>query len=330
MEYANLGKTGLKVSRICLGCMSYAVNQANWRLDEQTSRPFIKRALELGINFFDTANMYSKGESEQVLGRALRDFARREEVVIATKVYFPMRDDPNGGGLSRKAILTEIDHSLKRLGTDYVDLYQIHRLDNNTPIEETLEALHDVVRSGKARYIGASSMFAWQFCKALYLADLHGWTRFVSMQPHYNLLYREEEREMLQLCESEGIGVIPWSPLARGRLARSWEDRAATPRADADPYAQRLYEATENADRKIVDAVGKIAVSHKVSRAQVALAWLQSKPEITAPIVGATKMQHLEDAVASVSLQLSDDEIAALEAGYVPHPVAGIQVPARR
>ena len=329
MEYVNLGRTGLKVSRICLGCMSYAINKATWRLDEQASRPFIQRALELGINFFDAANVYSQGESELVLGRALRDFAKREEVVIATKVFFPMREEPNGRGLSRKAIMTEIDNSLKRLGTDYVDLYQIHRWDYTTPIEETLEALHDVVKAGKARYIGASSMFAWQFCKALYLADLHGWTRFVSMQPHYNLLYREEEREMLQLCQAEGIGVIPWSPLARGRLARAWEDRASTTRAETDPFAQKLYQATEAADQKIVERVGIIATDHGVSRAQVALAWMLSKPAITAPILGATRIKHLEDAVASVSLTLSAEEITGLEAEYMARAVAGIQVPER-
>ena len=325
MEYTNLGKTGLKVSRICLGCMSYAVEKRRWQLDEEASRPFIKRALEAGINFFDVANMYADGQSEKVLGRALRDFAKREEVVLATKVYFPMRDDPNGRGLSRKAIMTEIDASLKRLDTDYVDLYQIHRWDDETPIEETLEALHDVVKAGKARYIGASSMYAWQFCKALYLADRHGWTRFVSMQPHYNLLYREEEREMLPLCAAEGIGVIPWSPLARGRLAREWEERSSTKRARIDAYGDRLYGATEDADKRIVEKVGEIAAARNVSRAQVALAWMLTKPVITAPIVGATKMPHLEDALASLEVKLTADEIEALEAPYVPHAVAGHQ-----
>ncbi len=324
MEYVNLGETGLKVSRICLGCMSYAVNKRTWQLDEAESRPFIQRALEHGITFFDVANMYSQGESETMLGRALKDYAKREEVVIATKVYFPMRPGPNGGGLSRKAIMTEIDASLKRLGTDYVDLYQIHRWDKETPIEETLEALHDVVKAGKARYIGASSMYAWQFCKALDLADRNGWTRFVSMQPHYNLLYREEEREMLALCATEGIGVIPWSPLARGRLARTWESRADTTRAQADAYGKKLYSATEDADRKVVDRVGEIATARGLPRAEVALAWLLSKPVVTAPIVGATKAQHLEDAVAALGVKLTDEEIAALEAPYVPHPVAGI------
>jgi aryl-alcohol dehydrogenase-like predicted oxidoreductase len=324
MEYVNLGKTGLKVSRICLGCMSYAVHARSWHLDEAESRPFIKRALEHGINFFDVANMYSKGESETVLGRALREYTKREEVVIATKVYFPMRPDPNGGGLSRKAIMTEIDASLERLGTDYVDLYQIHRWDKATPIEETLEALHDVVKAGKARYIGASSMYAWQFCKALYLADLNGWTRFVSMQPHYNLLYREEEREMLALCATEGIGVIPWSPLARGRLARAWESRTATTRGQTDEYGRKLYIASEDADRKVVERVAEIARARGLSQAQVALAWLLSKPVVTAPIIGATRPEHLEEAVAVLGMTLTDDEIAALEAPYVTHPVVGV------
>jgi len=324
MDYVNLGRTGLKVSRICLGCMSYAVNERTWHLDEKASRPFIQRALEHGINFFDVANMYSQGESETVLGRALKDFAKREDVVLATKVYFPMRPGPNGSGLSRKAIMTEVDASLKRLGTEYVDLYQIHRWDGQTPIEETLEALHDVVKAGKARYIGASSMYAWQFCKALDLADLHGWTRFISMQPHYNLLYREEEREMLPLCAAEGIGVIPWSPLARGRLARAWDARGDTTRAQTDTYGKQLYAAAEAADHKVVERVGEIATARGLSRAQVALAWMLSKPVVTAPIVGATKPQHLEDAVASLGVKLRGEEIAALEAPYVPHPVAGI------
>src|SRR5579863_629607 len=323
MNYVNLGATGLKVSRICLGCMSYAVNPTDWRLDEAASRPFIKRALELGINFFDVANMYSEGRSEILLGRALKDYAKREDVVIATKVYFPMRESPDSGGLSRKAIMTEIDASLKRLGTDYVDLYQIHRWDKDTPIEETLEALHDVVKAGKARYLGASSMYAWQFCKALYLAGLNGWTSFVSMQPHYNLLYREEEREMLPLCAAEGVGVIPWSPLARGRLARAWGSESATERARTDAYAKQLYEATQETDRKVVDQVSRLAAAHGVSRAQVALAWLLSKSNVTAPIVGATKPAHLEDAVAALTVRLSQKEISDLEAPYQPHPVAG-------
>jgi aryl-alcohol dehydrogenase-like predicted oxidoreductase len=326
MDYVNLGKSGLKVSRICLGCMSYGVPERGshpWSLGEEQSRPFFARALELGINFFDTANAYSDGTSEEFLGRAVRDLARRDEVVIATKVYFPTRKDPNGRGLSRKAILTEIEASLRRLGTDYVDLYQIHRWDYDTPVEETLEALHDVVKAGKARYLGASSMHSWQFCKALYLADRHGWTRFVSMQDHYNLLYREEEREMLPLCRAEGAGVLPWSPLARGRLARPWEDLAGTKRAETDQYGKTLYGNTEEADRAVVERVGEVAAARGVPRAQVALAWLLQKPGVTAPIVGATKPHHLEDAAAVLSLKLSPEEVAALEAPYVPHPVAG-------
>ncbi|HEY6516900.1 MAG TPA: aldo/keto reductase [Steroidobacteraceae bacterium] len=322
MQYITLGKSGLKISRICLGCMSYAVTAAAWRLDEADSRQFIQRAVELGINFFDVANMYSQGESEVVLGRALRDFANRDEIVIATKLYYPMRSDANAHGLSRKAIFTEIDASLRRLRTDYVDLYQIHRWDSTTPIEETLAALHDVVKSGKARYIGASSMYAWQFCKALHLADLHGWTRFISMQPHYNLLYREEEREMLPLCASEGVGVIPWSPLARGRLARPWA--TASMRADTDEYGKQIYTATEAADRKIVDAVAGLASRRGLANAQVALAWLLSRPAVTAPIVGATKLRHLDDAVSALEVQLSAAEISELESAYVPHPIAGI------
>ena len=325
MNYTNLGKTGLKVSRICLGCMSYGLEERKWGLNEEQGRPFIKRALDLGINFFDTANMYGDGRSEEVLGRALHDFAKREEMVIASKVYFPMRPDVNGRGLSRKAIMTEIDHSLRRLGMDYVDLYQIHRWDYDTPIEETLEALHDVMKSGKVRYIGASSMFAWQFCKALYLADLHSWTRFVSMQPHYNLLNREEEREMLPLCLAEGIGVLPWSPLARGRLARAWETQPSTVRGQTDEYGKKLYSGTEELDKQVVDCVGEIAKARAISRAEIALAWLLHKPAVTAPIVGATKLHHLEEAVAAVGVKLSDAEIDALEAPYVPHPIAGFQ-----
>ncbi|TMP92580.1 MAG: aldo/keto reductase [Verrucomicrobia bacterium] len=325
MNYTNLGKTGLKVSRMCLGCMSYGMVKRQWFLDEEEGRPFIRRALELGINFFDTANMYSNGASEEVLGRALRDFAKREEVVVATKVYFPMRPDVNGRGLSRKAVMTEIDNSLRRLGTDYVDLYQIHRWDYETPIEETLEALHDVVKAGKARYIGASSMFAWQFCKALYLADLHGWTRFVSMQPHYNLLNREEEREMLGLCLAEGIGVLPWSPLARGRLTRAWESQSSTTRSQTDEYGKQIYSETEEADKPVVDRVGEIAEARGITRAQIALAWLFQQPAVTAPIVGATKPHHLEEAVGALAIKLSEAEIEALEAPYVPHPVVGFE-----
>ena len=326
MDYVRLGKTGLKVSRLCLGCMSYGVPERGshpWSLPEDRSRPFFARALELGINFFDTANVYSDGTSEEILGRAIRDLTRRDEVVIATKVNGRMRPDANGAGLSRKAILTEIDNSLRRLGTDYVDLYQIHRWDGETPIEETLEALHDVVKSGKARYIGASSMHAWQFTKALYLADLHGWTRFVSMQNHYNLLYREEEREMMALCQSEGVGVIPWSPLARGRATRSWEDNDKTVRSGTDPFGNALYKNTDDGDRGVVERLGEVAAARGVPMAQVALAWMLSKPFITAPIIGATKPAHLEDAVDALTITLTPEEITALEAPYVPHPVLG-------
>ena len=325
MEYVKLGRTGLEVSRICLGCMSYGEPDRGphpWSLSEEESRPFIRKALELGINFFDTANVYSDGTSEEIVGRALREFANRDEIVIATKVHGRMRPGPNGGGLSRKAILAEIDHSLKRLGTDYVDLYQIHRWDPTTPIEETMEALHDVVKAGKTRYIGASSMYAWQFLKALHTAERHGWTRFVSMQNYLNLLYREEEREMLPLCEAENIGIIPWSPLARGRLTRDWDEQSE--RSQSDLFGQRLYAATEGADRKVVERVAEVAAQRGVPRAQVALAWVLQKSPVTAPIVGATKPHHLEDAVAAVSLRLTPDEIARLEEPYVPHPVLGM------
>jgi aryl-alcohol dehydrogenase (NADP+) len=325
MDYVKLGSTGLEVSRICLGCMTYGDPQRGnhpWSLPEDQSRPFIQRALELGINFFDTANVYSAGSSEEIVGRALRDFASRDDVVIATKVHGVMRPGPNGGGLSRKAIMAEIDASLRRLGTDYVDLYQIHRWDRSTPIEETLEALHDVVKAGKARYIGASSMYAWQFAKALYLADLHGWTRFATMQDHYNLLNREEEREMLPLCADQGIGVLPWSPLARGRLARDWDE--ATERSRSDEFGKTLYD-TASSDRVVVDRVREVAESRGVPRAQVALAWLLSKSVVTAPIVGASKPHHLDDAVAAADLQLTAEEITALEEPYVPHPVAGFR-----
>jgi 1-deoxyxylulose-5-phosphate synthase len=321
MEYARLGNTGLQVSRICLGCMSYGEpgrGAHEWSLGEEDARPFFRRAIEAGINFFDTANVYSAGSSEEITGRALKDFASRDEVVLATKVHGRMRDGANGAGLSRKAILSEIDNSLRRLGTDYVDLYQIHRWDAGTPIEETLEALHDVVKAGKARYIGASSMWAWQFSKALHVAERNGWTRFVSMQDHYNLLQREEEREMLPLCLDEGVGVIPWSPLARGRLTRDWE--ATTRRSEADQFGRSLY---SDDDRRIVDAVAKIAESRGVSRAQVALAWLLRQPAVTAPIVGATKPEHLEDAIAAVDVELSDDETAQLEGPYSPREPAG-------
>ena len=326
MESVNLGRSGLKVSRLCLGCMSYGTPERGahpWTLGKDASRPFIARALELGINFFDTSNSYSDGTSEEILGRAILDLARRDEVVIATKVYFPTRKGPNARGLSRKAVLAEIDASLRRLGTDFVDLYQIHRWDDETPIEETLEALHDVVKAGKARYLGASSMHSWQFCKALYLADLHGWTRFITMQNHYNLLYREEEREMLGLCAAEGVGVIPWSPLARGRLARPWEDKDSTGRAASDEFGKTLYAGTEEADRAVVDRVGEVASARGVPRAQIALAWLLGRPTITAPIIGATRPQHLEDAVGALSIKLAPEEMARLEEPYVPHPVLG-------
>ena len=332
MDYINLGKTGLKVSRICLGCMSYGAPATGalkpgshaWTLDEKESQSFLRQALELGINFFDTANVYSGGESENVIGRFLKANTRREAVVIATKIHGTMRNEPNGRGLSRKSIFFELEESLRRLRTDYVDLYQIHRWDDETPIEETLEALHDVVKSGKVRYIGASSMYAWQFSKALYLAQIHGWTRFVSMQNHYNLLYREEEREMIPLCQSEGIGIIPWSPLARGRLARPWQTES-TKRFESDQFGKSLYSKTEEIDRTVVDRVGRISEQHGVSRAQIALAWILSKPAITAPIVGATKPNHLSDAVAAVSLQLRPEEMASFEETYAPHPVAGIK-----
>lgn len=330
MEYVNLGKTGLKVSRICLGCMTYGSPATGelkggrhaWALNEEQSQPFLKQALDLGINFWDTANVYSSGDSERVIGKFLKANTRREAMVIATKAQGVMREEPNGRGLSRKAILFELDESLKRLQTDYVDLYQIHRWDYETPIEETLEALHDVVKAGKVRYIGASSMYAWQFAKSLYLADRHGWTRFVSMQNHYNLLYREEEREMVGLCVAEGIGMLPWSPLARGRLARPWQAEN-TRRFETDQFGKSMYSRTEEDDRKVVDRVGEIAQKRGISQAQVSLAWLLSKPAVTAPIVGATKPHHLEDAAAALSLRLSSEEIKDLEEPYTPHPVLG-------
>jgi len=291
-------------------------------LNEEQSQPFFKQALDLGINFFDTANVYSVGSSEELLGRFLKENAKRENVVIATKLNGAMRDDPNGKGLSRKEIFFELDASLKRLGTDYVDLYQIHRWDYETPIEETMEALHDVVRAGKVRYIGASSMYAWQFAKALYVADLHGWTRFVSMQNFYNLLFREEEREMMGLCEAEGIGVIPWSPLARGRLTRAWQSET-TKRSETDQYSKAIFSKNDEADRKVVDRVGELAERRGVPRATLALAWMLNKPVVTAPIVGATKQNHLDDAVAALGVKLTAEEIAALEEPYVPHPVVG-------
>jgi aryl-alcohol dehydrogenase-like predicted oxidoreductase len=324
MEYTRLGTTGLQVSRICLGMMSFgdpARGGHPWSLPEEESRAVIEKALAAGITFFDTANVYSAGSSEEITGRAIRDFADREDVVLATKVHGRMRPGPNGAGLSRKAILAELDASLARLGTDYVDLYQIHRWDPKTPIEETLEALDSAVRSGKVRYLGASSMWAWQFSKALYLAGEHGWHRFVSMQDHYNLLNREEEREMLPLCADQGIGVIPWSPLARGRLTRDWEE--TTTRSENDEFGSGLYGDPDEGDREIVRRVAEIAEARRVPRAQVALAWVLSKPVVSAPIVGVTKDRHLDDAVAAVDLHLSAEEIARLEEPYTPHAVVG-------
>jgi aryl-alcohol dehydrogenase-like predicted oxidoreductase len=326
MNLRKFGATGLDISPLCLGCMTYGVPERGshpWTLDEEKSRPLIKQALEAGINFFDTANTYSDGTSEEIVGRALKDFGRRDELVIATKVFNRMRPGPNGKGLSRKAIFAEIDNSLRRLATDYVDLYQIHRWDYSVPIEETLEALHDVVKAGKALHIGASSMYAWQFHKALNVSRQHGWTEFVSMQNHVNLLYREEEREMLPLCADQGIAVMPWSPLARGRLTRDWNE--TTERQDTDRYGDSLYKATLEADRAVIDAVASVAASRGVSRAVVALAWVAQKSVITAPIVGASKAHHLTDAVAALSLALTEDEIALLEAPYVPHQTAGFE-----
>jgi 1-deoxyxylulose-5-phosphate synthase len=324
MKYKNLGDTGLKVSELCLGCMTFGVPERGdhpWTLPEEQSRPLIRQAVDAGINYFDTANAYSDGTSEEIVGRALKDFMRRDEAVIATKVFFPMHPGPNGSGLSRKSIFDAIDASLRRLGTDYVDLYQIHRWDYSTPIEETLEALNDVVRSGKARYLGASSMHAWQFSKALYLARQHGWTPFVSMQNHYNLLYREEEREMMPLCTAERIAVVPWSPLARGRLTRPWNTE--TVRTRTDEYGNKLYESAVEADRRVVEEVATIAAARGVPSAQVALAWVAQKPFVTAPIIGASKSQHLTDAVAALTLHLDDAEIARLESPYVPHAIVG-------
>ncbi|MGO4543029.1 aldo/keto reductase [Paenibacillus sp. 2TAB19] len=326
MEYMKLGNTGLDVSRLCLGCMGFGeagrwIHQ--WVLDEENSRPIIKKALELGINFFDTANIYSDGTSEEIVGRALKDFANRDEIVIATKVHGRMYDGPNGAGLSRKAIMSEIDKSLKRLGTDYVDLYQIHRWDYHTPIEETMEALHDVIKAGKARYIGASAMFAWQFLKALHVAENNGWTRFISMQNHLNLIYREEEREMLPLCKAEKIGVIPYSPLAGGRLTRNSNE--ATHRSETDQIAKQKYDATSDADQLIVNQVAAISELRGVSRVEIALAWLLQKEPVTAPIIGATKISHLENAVAALSTKLTAEEVALLEGPYIPHPVVGPQ-----
>jgi aryl-alcohol dehydrogenase-like predicted oxidoreductase len=321
MEYVKLGTTGLEVSRICLGCMSFGEPDRgahSWSLDEERSRPLIRQALEAGINFFDTANVYSAGSSEEITGRALKDFANRDEIVLATKLNERMRPGPNGAGLSRKAVFSEIDNSLRRLGTDYIDLYQIHRWDASVPIEETLDALNDVVRAGKVRYIGASSMWAWQFAKALHTSERNGWSRFVTMQNHYNLLYREEEREMLPLCADQCVGVIPWSPLARGKLTRDWD--ATTTRSETDEFGRTLY---TDSDREIVETVAGIATARGVPRARIALAWLLARPTVTAPIIGATKLEHISDAVAAVGITLGEDEIAQLEKPYTPHRVVG-------
>ena len=326
MEYVKLGNAGLDVSRICLGCMSFGAAEGwvhnKWALNEDDSRAIIKKALDLGINFFDTANVYAYGTSEEILGRALKDYANRDEVAIATKVFVPMREGPNGSGLSRKHIMSEIDHSLKRLGTDYVDLYIIHRWDYDTPIEETMAALHDVVKSGKARYIGASAMYAWQFQKALHVAEKNGWTRFVSMQNHYNLIYREEEREMMPLCREGKIASTPYSPLASGRLARDWSE--TTKRLETDPIAKSKYDATADADKLVVERVGELAEKYGVPHAHISLAWLLQKEPVVAPVIGATKIHHLESAVESLSVQLTPEDVAYLEEPYVPHPIVGL------
>jgi len=324
MEYVKFGKTGLDVSRLCIGCMTYGIPDRGshpWTLEEEKSRPLIKQAVELGINFFDTANVYSDGTSEEILGRALKEYTRREDVVIATKVNGRVRPGPNGAGLSRKAIFGELDNSLRRLGTDFVDLFQIHRWDPAVPIEETMEALHDVVKAGKVRYIGASSMYAWQFSKALYTSRLRGWTEFVSMQNHLNLLNREEEREMLPLCADQGIAVMPWSPLARGRLTRAWNETSS--RQETDEFGKKLYAQFPDSDRLIIDQVSAIAAARGVPRAEVAMAWLLQKKGVTSPIVGASKADHLKDAVAALSLKLTAEEITSLERPYVPHNISG-------
>jgi len=326
MDFTRLGRTGLTVSRLCLGCMTYGVPERGshpWTMPEEASRPLIRQAVELGINFFDTANNYSDGTSEEITGRALRDFARRDEIVVATKVRFGNRRGPNIGGLSRKTIFNEIDGSLQRLGMDHVDLYQIHRWDPATPIEETMEALHDVVKAGKARYIGASSMHAWQLAKANEVARRHGWTPFVSMQPELSLLYREEEREMLPLCQDQGLGVIPWSPLARGRLARPWGER--TPRIDSDVFGASLFKHTETNDAQVHAALAQVAAQRGAALAAVALAWMLQKPGVTAPIIGASKPGHFDDAVAALAITLTADEIATLQAPYLPHAVVGFE-----
>ncbi|WP_025661641.1 aldo/keto reductase [Rhizobium sp. IBUN] len=326
MDYVKFGGTGLEVSKICLGCMTFGEpgrGNHSWTLGEEDSRALIRQALDLGINFLDTANTYSDGSSEEIVGRAIQDFSKRDEIVLATKVFNRMRPGPNGAGLSRKAIFDEIDNSLRRLGTDYVDVYQIHRFDYTTPIEETLEALHDVVKAGKARYIGASSMYAWQFAKMLYTSRANGWTPFVSMQDHLNLLYREEEREMLPFCQDQKIAVIPWSPLARGRLTRDWDEK--TTRSETDEFGKTLYKQAEDADRTIIGVVGKLAEKHGVSRAQIATAWILQKGAVTAPIIGASKAKHLADAVAALSVKLAPEDVAALEEPYVPHRVEGFK-----
>jgi len=326
MQFTKLGSTGLDVSRLCLGCMTFGLpdrGNHTWTLNEERSRPLVRQAVELGCNFFDTANVYSDGTSEEIVGRALKGFTRRDEVVIATKLSGRMRPGPNGAGLSRKAVMTEVDNSLRRLGVDYIDLYQVHRLDHATPIEETLEALHDIVKAGKVRYLGASSMYAWQFSKALYAARSNGWTSFISMQNHVNLLYREEEREMLPLCIDQKIGVLPWSPLARGRLARAPDE--LTERERTDNVTPQLYDHAKDADLRIIDAVGKVAAARAVPRAQVALAWLLQKAPVTAPIVGASKPQHLTDALAAQTLALTPQEIETLESPYVPHRISAFQ-----
>src|SRR3954447_2287780 len=323
MDYVKLGSTGLEASRICLGCMTFGDphrGSHTWTLPEEPRRAIIRQAFELGINFLDTANVYSDGSSEEIVGRAIRDFSKREDVVLATKVHGRMRQGPNGAGLSRRAIFSELDNSLRRLGTDYVDLYQIHRWDRNTPIEETLEAMHDVRKAGKVRYFGASSMYAWQFAKALYTSRLHGWAEFVTMQNHLNLLNREEEREMLPLCRDQGVGVLPWSPLARGKLTRPWDQ--TTERAETDAFGKTLYHAD---DRQIVEQVLKLAGTRKVPPAQIALAWVIQKPGVTAPIIGASKPHHLTDAVTALDIKLTPDEISELEAPYKPHSVVGFQ-----
>lgn len=329
MKFSRLGNSGLKVSRLCLGCMSYGDTtkgwHGDWLLDEDQSRPFFRKALESGINFFDTANGYSGGTSEEITGRLLNEMALRDEIVVATKAYFPWRNAPNAGGNSRKALMQAIDDSLRRLGMDYVDLFQIHRWDDAAPIEETMEALHDIVKAGKARYIGASSMYAWQFAKAQEAARANGWTRFISMQNQLNLLYREEEREMLPLCEAEGVGVIPWSPLARGRLARANDEE--TVRSQTDGVGKVLYKEGDAADREVIDVIGKVADARGAARASVALAWHFTKPAVTAPIIGATKPQHIDAALAALEIGLTPEEIAALEAPYRPKWPNGLGLP---